>query len=229
MGFLAGKIVLVSGGAGDIGSAVVERCRAEGAIAVAADLSGPTVLDVTSPTSWDDAIAGVVAEHGGLDGLVNTAGILRDALLARVTDADWAATLAVNLTGTMNGCRAAAPHLAERKGRIVNVSSVAERGNMGQAAYASSKGGVISLTASLALELGRQGVLVNAVAPWFVEGRMMSAVPEKLRERALKASPLGRFAEPEDIAAVIAFLLGPDSAFVNGQTLTICGGATVGF
>jgi 3-oxoacyl-[acyl-carrier protein] reductase len=229
MGFLAGKVILVSGGVGDIGSAVIRRCRDEGAIAVAADLAGPTVLDVTSPSSWEAAIGQVLSEHGGLDGLVNTAGILRDALLANVTDADWATTLAVNLTGTMNGCRAAAPHLAERKGRIVNVSSVAARGNMGQAAYASSKGGVVSLTASLALELGRQGILVNAVAPWFVEGRMMSAVPDKLRERALRKSPLGRFAEPQDVAAAIAFLLGPDSAFVNGQTLTICGGATVGF
>jgi len=229
VGFLDGKVILVSGGAGDIGSAVVDRCRAEGAIAVPADLEGPVRLDVRSADSWGAAIDGVVAEHGGLDGLVNAAGILRDALLDKVTDADWEQTLGVNLTGTMLGCRTAAPHLARRGGRIVNVSSVAARGNMGQSSYASSKGAVVSLTATLALELGREGILVNAVAPWFVEGRMTATVPEKFRERAVRKSPLGRFASPADVASVIAFLLGPDSAYVNGQTITICGGATVGF
>jgi 3-oxoacyl-[acyl-carrier protein] reductase len=229
VGFLDGKVILVSGGAGDIGSAVVERCSAEGAIAVAADLGGPTILDVRSAESWQAVVDGVVAEHGVLDGLVNAAGILRDELLSKLTEAAWEQTLAVNLTGTVLGCRAAAPHLAGRGGRIVNVSSVAARGNMGQAAYSSSKGAVQSLTATLALELGRDGVLVNAVAPWFVEGKMMAAVPEKLRERAIRKSPLGRFAEPTDIASVVAFLLGPDSAFVSGQTITVCGAATVGF
>lgn len=230
MGALDGKVILVTGGLGDIGSAVVARCAAEGATAVAADLEGPVVLDVRSPESWAAAVDAVVAGHGGIDGLVNTAGILRDAMLPKVTDADWEQTLAVNVTGTMLGCRTVAPHLAARGGgRIVNVSSVAHRGNMGQAAYSSSKGAVVSLTATLALELGREGTLVNAVAPWFVEGRMTGTVPERFRERALRKSPLGRFASPDDVAAAICFLLGPDAAFVNGQTLTVCGGATVGF
>ena len=230
MAALNGKVILVTGGLGDIGSAVVERCSADGATAVAADLQGSVALDVRSPASWAAAVEAVVGQHGGIDGLVNTAGILRDAMLPNLTDADWQETLAVNVTGTMLGCRAVAPHLAARGGgRIVNVSSVAHRGNIGQAAYSSSKGAVVSLTATLALELGREGTLVNAVAPWFVEGRMTATVPERFRERALKKSPLGRFATPEDVAAVIGFLLGPDAAYVNGQTLAVCGGATVGF
>jgi 3-oxoacyl-[acyl-carrier protein] reductase len=229
VGFLDGKVILVSGGAGDIGGAVVERCRAEGAVAVAADLAGPVVLDVRSSESWTEAVETVAREHGGIDGLVNAAGILRDALFDNVTDEEWDLTLAVNLSGTMRGCRAAALYLRERRGRIVNISSVASMGNRGQATYSSTKGAVDSLTKTLGLELGRDGVLVNAVAPWFVTGKMADSVPEKLKERALRASPIGRFAEPADIAAVVAFLLGPDSAYVNGQVLTVCGGASVGF
>ena len=129
----------------------------------------------------------------------------------------------------MLGCKAAAPHLRESCGRTVNVSSVAAEGNAGQAAYSASKGGVLSLTATLALELGRDGVLVNAVAPWFVEGRMAGNVPERFRERTLRRSPLSRFAEPGEVASVIYFLLGLDSSCVSGQTITICGRATVGF
>jgi 3-oxoacyl-[acyl-carrier protein] reductase len=196
---------------------------------IAADLAGtPVRLDVTSGSSWKENLDAIEREHGGLDGLVNNAGIVRDALIDEATDEQWSDTVAVNLTGTMLGCRTAAPLLRSRRGRIVNLTSVSWLGNKGQLSYSASKGGVVSLTRTLAVELGRDGVLCNAVAPWFVESRMTSGVPERLRERFLKRNPLGRFADPSEIAGVVCFLLGPDASFVNGQTLTVCGGATVG-
>ena len=122
-----------------------------GATALASDLNGPLRLDVQSPDSWAAVVETVVAEHGRIDGRVNAAAIVRDRLLGELGDDDWRVTLDVNLTGTLLGCRAVAPHLRGRHGRIVNIASASSLGNVGQAAYSASKGGVVSLTRTLAL------------------------------------------------------------------------------
>lgn len=185
---LEGKVVLVTGGAGDLGRSIIEVCSQRGATAIAADLATALELDVRSPESWASAVETVVQRSGRLDALVNAAGVVRDSLFEEVSEDDWEGTLDVNLKGALLGCQAAAPYLRRQSGRIVNISSASWLGNVGQAAYSASKGGLVSLTRTLALELGREGVLVNAIAPWFIEGRLTSGIPDKIRERAQRSS-----------------------------------------
>jgi NAD(P)-dependent dehydrogenase (short-subunit alcohol dehydrogenase family) len=180
----------------------------------------------------------VIERHGRLDILVNNAGITIDRTVAKMTDDDWLKVIAVNLSGAFFIAQAAMEHMIERgSGRIVNVSSIiGETGNIGQANYAASKSGLFGLTKSLAKEaafqLGRTGQLdadpvaltVNAVTPGFIATEMLSTVPEKVLDRIRAQIPLGRLGRPEEIARVVCFLAGDDSAYITGQVWSVNGG-----
>jgi 3-oxoacyl-[acyl-carrier protein] reductase len=189
-------------------------------------------MDVTSRTDVEGAVGETVERYGRLDILVNNAGVTRDNLSHKMTDEDWRTVLNVHLTGTFLCSRAAQRHMVERGyGRIVNVSSTSALGNRGQANYSAAKAGVVGLTKTLAIELGRYGVTVNAVAPGFIETEMTRATAARLGldfeefvEEVVKEIPVGRGGWPEDVAAAILYLASEEAAFVSGQVLYVAGG-----
>ncbi len=238
---LAGRVALVTGAARGIGAATTRAFVRAGAIVGALDVEagalealagelGPACralpADIREAEAAGRAVSDLVAAHGRLDVLVNNAGILRDATLAKVRDEDWAATMDINVTGAMRCARAAAPHmLAARFGRILSATSiVARQGNYGQTAYAASKAAIIGLTRAWARELGPQGVTANAVAPGFIETDMLRSVPDKVKDRVRARIPAGRLGAPEDVAAVYLFLASEWGAFVNGAVVAVDGG-----
>jgi 3-oxoacyl-[acyl-carrier protein] reductase len=188
------------------------------AIAVAGDVS------VTADA--DRLIESAVATYSRLDILVNNAGITRDGLLLRMKDDDWDAVLNINLRGAFLCTRAAARVMSkQRYGRIINISSVVgEMGNAGQANYCASKAGLLGLTKSVARELARRNVTVNAVTPGFIVTDMTEALPEKTREELASQIPLGRLGEAEDIAHAVLFLASDGAGYVTGQVLGVNGG-----
>lgn len=165
-------------------------------------------------------------ELGGVDILVNNAGITKDALLSNVSMDDWADVISVNLTGVMNCTKAVVETMrAQRSGRIINISSVVgEMGNIGQTSYSASKAGVIGLTKTLARELARDGILVNAIAPGFTRTDMLRRIPDEVKEKIIKQIPLRRFGDPEEIAAAAVFLASKDSSYITGQIIGVNGG-----
>ena len=239
MGRLRDKVVLVTGAAGAIGSAVADAVVRAGGLAIATDLSGQPgidhALDVTREEDWARLIKDLGRAAGKLDGLVNAAGI---ATLGSVEDTDfitWKRVLAVNLDGTFLGCKYAFALLKERGGSIVNISSVSGLvGGHNLAAYNASKGGVRLLTKSVALHGARLSpqVRCNSVHPTFIEGAMVETMiagardPEATRARMQKGIPLGRFGTPAEVAEMCVYLLSYESAFVTGAEFAIDGGLT---
>jgi 3-oxoacyl-[acyl-carrier protein] reductase len=233
---LAGKTALVTGGSRGIGSAIVRELARAGAQVVigyrsareeaetlAAEVGGRAVqADVSSS---EDA-ARLVQEAGDLDVLVNNAGLTRDGLLARMSDADWREVIETNLSSVFYTCRAVTrPMMRKRSGSIVNVSSiVALHGNFGQTNYAASKAGIIGFTKSLARELGSRNVRANVVAPGYVKTRLTDAIPEEARAPMLQNTPLGRLGEPEDVAGAVRFLCSDEASFITGGVLLVDGG-----
>jgi NAD(P)-dependent dehydrogenase (short-subunit alcohol dehydrogenase family) len=229
-----GRVALVSGAASGIGKAVAARLFEEGATVVScdvADMEGGIVCDVTDEHSCAAAVAAVLAAHGRLDVLANVAGIGISRMIDKLTAEEWRRVIEVNLTGTFLLSQSALPALLESRGTIVNMGSVAGmRATPYNAAYCASKGGVIMLTKSMAIELAKSGVRVNAVCPASVDTPFLRnfQLPEGADMALLirSASPMGRLIDPSEVAAAVAYLASDDAATVSGTTLVIDGAAT---
>ncbi len=243
MNKLAERIVLVTGAARGIGLAISRQCLKEGAKVIMVDLRQEDLLsardslnelasnviikacDVSSEEQVKSLANEIKNELDCLDALVNNAGITRDNLFMRMTIEQWQAVLDVNLTGTYLMARHCIGLIRKSSsGRIVNLSSVAANGNPGQVNYSASKAGVIGLTKTLALELARYNVTVNAVAPGFIETEMTRAIPEKARDEWLSKIPAGRAGQPEDVADTVVFLLSNAAAYITGTVIGVDGG-----
>jgi 3-oxoacyl-[acyl-carrier protein] reductase len=238
---LAGKNALVTGSTRGIGRAIAETLAKAGArvAVVGRDLqkaeeaaaevgSGAKgfACDVTDTTAVTKLIAEVEAVFGSIDILVNNAGITRDNLVMRLKDDDWDAVQNANLRGAFAAIRAVSRGMMKRRsGRIINMSSIIGIiGNKGQANYAASKAGLIALTKSVAKELGSRNILVNAVAPGFIETEMTAAMTPEAREGLGKQIALERLGTPQDIAATVAFLSSDLASYITGQVLVVDGG-----
>ncbi|MDR0787517.1 MAG: 3-oxoacyl-ACP reductase FabG [Gemmatimonadota bacterium] len=242
---LKGQVALVTGGSRGIGLAIARDLAEAGATvavaardearaqAAAAELPGSGhrgyAVDVASSESVDTLIKSVDADLSGVDILVNNAGVTRDNLLMRLKDEDWDAVIDTNLRGAFNTIRAASRGMMKKRaGRIINITSVVGiTGNKGQANYAASKAGMIGLTKSVARELGSRGILVNAIAPGYIDTDMTAELPAAAREALAGQITLGRLGDPADIAGVVRFLAGPAAGYITGQLLVVDGGMVI--
>lgn len=254
---LSGKVVVVTGGAAGIGRATAKAFAAEGCrvavwdvtdvgaeelIAEVASAAGEAchqVVDVSDSAAVDAAAAAVVEDWGGIDVLVNNAGILRDAQLVkwkdgavarRMSDEEFDAVVAVNLRGVFACTRTVAPYMIRGGGGVIlNASSVVGLyGNFGQTNYAATKAAVINMAATWSRELGRHNIRVNAVAPGFIATEILQTMPEEVLEGMIARTPLRRMGQPEDIANAYVWLASDAAGYITGATLSVDGGLVVG-
>lgn len=245
MGLLTGKTALITGAARGIGKAIALKFAEEGANIAFTDLKidengeetrkeieakGVKCMAYASNAANFEETAEVVnkikEDFGSIDILVNNAGITKDGLMLRMTEQQWDAVIAVNLKSAFNFIHACTPiMMRQRKGSIINMASVVGvHGNAGQSNYAASKAGLIALAKSVAQEMGSRGIRANAIAPGFIETAMTAALSEDVRKEWMKAIPLRRGGQPEDIANVATFLASDLSSYVSGQVIQVDGG-----
>jgi len=241
------KVALVTGGVGGIGTAICKRLAHDGYFAVAnfaipgteakwnqamasAKLNGDSTAlafgDVTDFDAMGEMIRKIEAEHGPVEVLVNCAGITRDSTFRKMTPDQWRAVLSTNLDSVFNVTRHVIDGMLERGwGRVINISSVnAIRGQFGQTNYASAKAGILGFTKSLAQEVVKKGVTVNAISPGYVQTEMVMAIREDVRQKIVSEIPAGRLAMPEEVADAVAFLASENAAYITGTNLSVNGG-----
>lgn len=242
---ISGKIAVITGAGSGIGAAIALTLGNEGAKVVVADIDGAKAeawagelsgrgiqaiaakADVSDSASVEAMTLRAVEEFGGIDILVNNAGFQRDMRIGKMSETDWDSVVDVILKGAFICSKAALPHMIDKKwGRIVNMSSRAYLGNPGQANYSAAKAGLLGFTRALALENGKFGVTVNAVAPGIIDTAAIQALPhyEKVRENAEKTTPVPRLGRVEDVADAVAFLVSERSSYINGDVLHVTGG-----
>jgi 3-oxoacyl-[acyl-carrier protein] reductase len=223
---LAGRVAVVTGGAGGIGRVIIAALREMGATAVSLDLTESQPCDVRDDASVAAAIARVVHDHERLDIAIHAAGIARDAVVWKLTIDDWDAVQQVNLRGAFSLLRHSIPPMRRAGGgRIVLIGSInGSRGKLGTSAYSASKAGLLGLAKSVSREVGRFGILVNVVEPGWVETPLSAQAPQSIKEAAIAETLLGQLVEPEDVASAVAFLCGPGARRITGQILRVDAG-----
>lgn len=244
--FQSEHVAVVTGAARGIGLGIAKRLAQEGLTVALLDRDAAAldeavaglgqqglraigaVVDLTDSAAVNAAIADVQRQAGRIDHLVNNAGAVRDKRFLKMSDEDWDLVINTNLRSQFLCCRAALPGMVERgQGRIVNISSRAWLGGFGQANYSAAKGGVVSLTRSLAIEFASKGVTVNAVAPGIVDTPLFRNFAAEVQTRLKESVPVKRIGTAEDIAQAVVFFLDPMSSYVTGQTLYVCGGRSL--
>jgi 3-oxoacyl-[acyl-carrier protein] reductase len=243
---LKDQAALVTGGGSGIGEATAKLLAENGAAVMVADWNEETArataetitaaggkaghikCDVSDKPQAEAAVEAAVAAFGRIDILINNAGITRDQSALKMEQSNWEQVLGINLSGVFYCAQAAGKHMREQEyGRIVNASSVSSFGNFGQANYSATKAGVTALTRTLAIEWGKYGITVNAIAPGFIKTAMTEAIPAEMREGVAERIPVRRVGEPYDIARIYLFLASPESSFITGVLILADGGQTL--
>ena len=241
------RVAIVTGAAQGIGRAIALRFAAEGARVVVADVNeegaadtarlaqeaGGAALTVRADVARAEDTTAMVAaacdRFGGVHILVNNAGNIRDALLLKMSEEQWDNVIAVHLKGAFLATKAALPAMVTQQyGRVISLSSGAALGNPGQANYSAAKAGLLGFTRTVALEVARYNITVNAIAPGFIDTPMTRSIPDHIRSAVIEKIPLKRAGTPDDVAGVALFLASDDAAYVTGQVIQVCGGRRVG-
>lgn len=239
------KVAIITGAAKGIGSSIAYQLAADNCFIIIVDIDKNAGLnfekelgqdyakfiscDITQESNVRSLFKNVINDYKKVDILINNAGILKDNIIWKMPSEDFDEVVNVNLKGYWLMCKQAAIIMREQQfGRIVNVSSRAWLGNPGQTNYSASKAGVIGLTRSLALELGRYNVLVNAVAPGFIDTPLTQALPQKIIDKLIEAQPTKSAGQPEDVANAVAFLCADKTKFITGQVIYVDGGKSIG-